>query len=175
MGHPKTAADWIHRLGLIPHPEGGFYRETYRSQGNISRESLPVGMDGDRSYGTAIYFLLGAGQVSRWHRIRSDELWFFHAGSPLEVITIRPDGSEQKLSLGLDLNAGQLPHVMVPAESWFGSRMTSGRFDFTLVSCTVSPGFDFRDFQLASTHDTEKWPALWRHPELLPLGSGPRA
>ena len=82
MGHPKTAADWIRRLGLVPHPEGGFYRETYRSQGNISRESLPVGMDGDRSYGTAIYFLLSAGQVSRWHRIRSDELWFYHAGSP---------------------------------------------------------------------------------------------
>ncbi len=165
----KKAEEWIRCLELTPHPEGGYYRETYRSNGSIARESLPEGMDGTRSFGTAIYFLLTAGQVSRWHQILSDELWFFHAGAPLEVLVLRPDGVEQNIHLGLDFNEGQLPQAMVPARSWFGSRLLHGQGDFSLVSCTVSPGFDFRDFRLASEVDTERWPGLWKYPDLMPL------
>jgi predicted cupin superfamily sugar epimerase len=169
MAQARTADEWIHCLKLTPHPEGGFYRESYRSSGLIAESSLPSGMKGARCYGTAIYFLLRAGQVSRWHRIKSDELWFYHAGAPLEVIVLLNDGIEKKLQLGLDLSAGQHPQVVVPAGCWFGSRIVNGREDFSLVSCTVSPGFDFQDFQLATTQDTEKFPALWKHPELLPV------
>jgi len=169
MALVKTAEEWIHCLELTPHPEGGYYRETYRSDGSISKESLPKGMDGERSFGTAIYFLLAAGQVSRWHQILSDELWFFHAGAPLEVIVLQPDGGEQKIHLGLDISGGQMPQAMVPARSWFGSRLLRGQGDFSLVSCTVSPGFDFRDFRLASEGDAGSWPGLWKYPDLMPL------
>ncbi len=174
MAQAKTAEEWIRCLKLTPHPEGGYFRESYRSSGQIAEPSLPDGMKGERCYGTAIYFLLGAGQVSRWHRIKSDELWFYHAGSPLEVIMLLNDGVEKNLQLGLDLAAGQQPHVMVPAGCWFGSRLMTGRDTYCLVSCTVSPGFDFKDFQLATAQDAEKWPALWKHPELLPVMSAGR-
>jgi len=174
MAQAKTAEEWIRSLNLTPHPEGGYYRESYRSSGMIAQDSLPTGMKGERTYGTAIYFLLAAGQVSRWHRIKSDELWFYHAGAPLEVIVLLNDGCEKKLSLGLDLAAGQQPHVMVPAGCWFGSRIVNGRENYSLVSCTVSPGFEFQDFQLATAQDTEKWPALWKHPELLPVTTASR-
>lgn len=169
MAQARTAEEWIRCLNLTPHPEGGYYRESYRSSGLISESSLPTGMKGERCYGTAIYFLLRSGQVSRWHRIRSDELWFYHSGAPLEVIVLLNDGCEKKLLLGLDIAAGQHPQVMVPAGCWFGSRIAAGREDYSLVSCTVSPGFDFQDFQLATSQDTEKFPALWKHPELLPV------
>lgn len=169
MVQARTADEWIRSLNLTAHPEGGYYRESYRSSGLISESSLPNGMKGERCYGTAIYFLLRAGQVSRWHRIKSDELWFYHAGAPLEVIVLLNDGSERKLHLGLDIAAGQHPQVMVPAGCWFGSTIALGREDYSLVSCTVSPGFDFQDFQLATSQDTDKFPALWKHPELLPV------
>ncbi|WP_141730786.1 cupin domain-containing protein [Oligoflexus tunisiensis] len=171
MAQARTAEEWIRCLNLTAHPEGGFYREIYRSSGQIAESSLPAGMKGERCYGTAIYFLLRAGQVSRWHRIKSDELWFYHAGCPLEVIVLLNDGVEKKLLLGLDVAAGQRPQVMVPAGCWFGSRIVGGQEDFSLVSCAVAPGFDFQDFQLATTQDTEKWPALWKHPELLPVAA----
>lgn len=174
MAQAKTADEWIRCLNLTAHPEGGYYRESYRSAGLISESSLPSGMTGERSYGTAIYFLLRAGQVSRWHRIKSDELWFYHAGAPLEVIVLLNDGLEKKLQLGLDVSAGQHPQVMVPAGCWFGSRLVNGREDYSLVSCTVSPGFDFQDFQLATAQDTDKFPALWKHPELLPVTNSSR-
>lgn len=169
MAQARTAEEWIRCLNLSPHPEGGYYRESYRSRGFIAESSLPAGMKGERCYGTAIFFLLAAGQVSRWHRIKSDELWFYHAGAPLEVIMLLENGSEKKLLLGLDFAAGQLPQLMVPAGCWFGSKLVAAREDYSLVSCTVSPGFDFQDFQLAGAQDTEKWPALWKHPELLPV------
>jgi predicted cupin superfamily sugar epimerase len=171
MAQAKTADQWIRCLNLTAHPEGGYYREIYRSSGQIAETSLPEGMQGERCYGTAIYFLLRAGQVSHWHRIKSDELWFYHAGSPLEVIVLLHDGQEKKLLLGLDVEAGQRPQVMVPAGCWFGARIVNGPEDFSLVSCTVSPGFDFQDFQLATSHDAEQWPALWKHPELLPVSN----
>lgn len=130
---------WVDTLGLAPHPEGGFYKETYRS----------TARHGERSVSTAIYFLVTRGSFSALHRIRSDELWHFHAGSALDVEVIDPDGSWRTLHLGLDLARDERPQHVVPAGSWFGARLRDASSSYALVSCTVAPGFDFADFELA--------------------------
>jgi len=131
---------WVETLGLAPHPEGGFFRETYRSAARI----------GDRSVSTAIYFLVTRGNFSALHRIASDELWHFHAGSALEIVTIDPTHARRDLRLGVDLSRGERPQHVVPAGQWFGARLADTDASYALVSCTVAPGFDFADFELAS-------------------------
>lgn len=143
-----TAEEIIERLGLVAHPEGGFYRETYRAADEIAASGLPARYPGPRAASTAIYFLLPQGAFSALHRIRSDELWHFYIGSPLEVICLHPDGSRSDLRLGHDLARGELPQGVVPAGAWFGARL-AGPGAFALVGCTVAPGFDFADFELA--------------------------
>lgn len=128
-----AAARWIRSLGLTPHPEGGHYRESYRGAGRVS---------------TAIYFLLEGRQVSRLHRIRSDELWHHYAGGPLTVSAIAPAGTLTEFTLGDDLDAGQTPQGLVPAGHWFGAALASPDA-YALVGCTVAPGFDFADLELA--------------------------
>ncbi len=165
---PRSAAAWIEDLGLLPHPEGGYYRETHRSPGEIGSESLPPTMQGSRSYVTAIYYLLEAGQVSRFHRICSDELWFFHSGDPLEIVMLNEDGALSQILLGPGGDFGQRLQAVVPAEAWFGARPLGGFAGYALVSCVVAPGFSFEDFQLASPEDLQKWPNLGQVPELCP-------
>lgn len=126
-------------LGLLPHPEGGFYKETYRS-----KESTDTAF-GTRNLATSIYFLLTSQHVSRFHRIKSDEHWYFHEGSPLTVHTLSENGY-QKLHLG-PVADGYAPYHMVPADIIFGSSVDSAD-GYALVSCAVSPGFDFQDFEL---------------------------
>ena len=128
----------IHELNLIPHPEGGFYRETFRSK--------EVLKDINRNLVTAIYFLLQSEDISHFHRIKSDEHWFFHAGSPLVVHTLDKNGHHKHL-VGLELNKGETPHFIVPKNTIFGSQVLE-KNSFSLVSCLVSPGFDFADFEL---------------------------
>ena len=140
------AADWIERLSLQPHPEGGWYREVYRSAELLDETMLPERFGGTRSFSTAIYFLLMAGEISRLHRIKQDELWHFYDGAPLRLHRIRPDGSTCSELLGRE--AGALPMAMVPAGDYFGAEVTEG--DYTLVGCTVAPGFDFADFEMPS-------------------------
>jgi predicted cupin superfamily sugar epimerase len=140
---PRTAAEWIDALGLVPHPEGGHYRETYRAPSMIT----PFGGDARRSLSTAIYFLLQGHEVSALHRLRADELWHFHTGSTLRVVELTPDGALHEHRLGLDVGADERPQVAIPAGSWFGARTTTST-GFTLVGCTVAPGFDFADFEL---------------------------
>ena len=145
-----TKADyWINELNLLPHPEGGFYRETYRSEEKIPRGALPVRFTGDRPFATSIYFLLRGGEMSALHRIRSDEVWYYHAGSPLEIFVIEPGGTLSVLKLGLRIETGEFPQAVVPAGCWFGSALASVE-PFSLVGCSVAPGFDFTDFELAS-------------------------
>lgn len=140
---PPTAADWIYRLDLKRHPEGGYFHETYR-------DTRQVDVDGRlRSASTAIYFLLERGQFSALHRIKSDEVWHFYAGSTLLVQAILPDGTTKSWRLGLD--DGDLPQCIVPAGAWFGARLEG--IDYALVGCTVAPGFDFDDFELADRSD----------------------
>lgn len=136
-----TAADLIARLGLERHPEGGWYRETYRAAASTTLAN------GRRSLATAIYFLLQRGEISALHRIAGDELWHFYAGSSLTVHVIDPAGAYRPLPLGSDAAAGDAFQLLVPAGCWFGAEV-SGEGDYSLVGCTVSPGFDFADFEL---------------------------
>jgi predicted cupin superfamily sugar epimerase len=129
----------VQNLELLTHPEGGFYKETYRSQ-----ESIPT-KDGDRNLMTSIYFLLTADRVSRFHRIRSDEHWYFHEGSCLTIHLLNNQGHE-KLELG-PLSEKSKPYHLVPANTIFGSSIEE-QDGYALVSCVVAPGFDFKDFKL---------------------------
>jgi uncharacterized protein len=141
-------ADLVRQLGLQPHPEGGYFRETYRATENIAAAALPRRFGGARSISTAIHFLLEAGQCSRLHRIQADEVWHFYAGDPLIVVEIDGAGGLKTTRLGGDLAAGAVYQHVVPAGAWFGATPAEGG-RFALVGCTVAPGFDFADFELA--------------------------
>jgi predicted cupin superfamily sugar epimerase len=135
-------------LDLAPHPEGGWFRETWRCALELPADVLPD-HPGPRSAGTAIYFLLGPGECSAWHVVRSAELWFWHRGGPL-TLTLggagEHPGPPQELTLGPDLTLGQQPQLLVPAGVWQSARPATGAE--VLVSCVVVPGFDFADFSL---------------------------
>lgn len=143
----KDAAYWIEKLNLRPHPEGGFYSETYRSTETILENGLPNRYGTPRSFATAIYFLLRSEDISAFHRIKSDELWFFHAGSTVEVSMLTKSGLEVFL-LGPEYEKGQNFQLLVPSNTWFGAKVIASE-SFALVSCAVSPGFAFEDFELA--------------------------
>ena len=140
---------FIQHLQLQPHPEGGFYKETYRSTGVIPAQSLFTGFTGDRNYSTAIYFLLEQGDFSAFHRIKSDECWHFYAGETLLVHVIDLKGKYRCICLGKNIHEGDVYQAVVPAGAWFASEPAPGS-TFTLVGCTVSPGFDFADFEMAN-------------------------
>ena len=143
----RPAEYWIKQLQLLPHPEGGFYKETYRSNENIQLPGMPSRFTAPRSLSTAIYFLLRSQDKSLFHRIKSDELWHFHSGSVLHIYVLNHKGVDI-LKLGNDLENGQSLQVTIPANCWFGAKVTSPD-TYVLSSCTVAPGFDFSDFELA--------------------------
>jgi len=143
----NSAQYWIEKLGLIPHPEGGYYRESYRSSLSIAQEALPSLFAGPRLVSTAIYFLLDQENFSAFHRLRSDELWHFYAGSPLTVHVIEENGCYNEIFVGNNLEAGEALQAAVKAGCWFASSVTDPKA-FALVGCTVAPGFDFQDFEL---------------------------
>lgn len=144
----RTAADWIARLQLLPHPEGGWYRETYRAAESVAASALPPRFGAPRSHATAIYFLLEAGAVSRLHRIKSDEVWHFYAGDTLVLSAIAPDGRLISHRLGPASDPAALPQAVVPAGAWYGASLMPGGA-WALTGGTVAPGFDFADFELA--------------------------
>lgn len=144
-----TAEELIKHLKLARHPEGGWYKETYRSTETIPREALPDRFGGQRSFCTAIYFLLERGDISALHRIKSDEQWYFHAGASLTIHVLTPDGEHQELNLGSNVTADESFQVVVPAGCWFGAEV-SGNGSYALVGCAVAPGFDFNDFEMGS-------------------------
>lgn len=146
--HAK-ARYWIDKLELQPHPEGGWYRESYRSEEMISASALPERFGGSRCFGTAIYYLLEGGQCSHLHRIKSDELWHFYDGDALSIHMFPDTGSYQRTVLGRHPQAGEYLQAVVPAGCWFGAELSSGS-GFALVGCTVAPGFDLADFELAN-------------------------
>lgn len=155
---PRTAREWIERLGLTRHPEGGWFRETWRSPETVSRGALPGRYDGDRAFSTAIYFLLEGGDFSALHTLRSEELWHFYAGTSLTVHVVEPDGTYRAHRLGSDLDAGQSFQAMVPPGCAFGATVDDPH-GFALVGCTVAPGFDFADFALCEREALlAKWP-----------------
>ncbi|MCP4346178.1 MAG: cupin domain-containing protein [Desulfobacterales bacterium] len=143
----KDATYWITRLDLTEHPEGGYFKETYRSDESVGKDALPERFNGDRSFSTAIYFLLKGDQVSHLHRIKSDELWHFYSGSPLTVHIIDQNGEYSQIKLGCDFDKGEVCQAVVKAGVWFGASVDTPD-SYSLVGCTVSPGFDFNDFEM---------------------------
>ena len=137
----------ISNLNLEAHPEGGYFRETYRSGTFLSESNLPD-YPGGRNLATVIYFLLKSGQQSAFHRLRSDEFWYWHFESSLEVYIIHPDGNLQKELMGSNIEAGERPQLLLPAGTWFAAKCAE-QDSFTLISCSVAPGFSFEDFELA--------------------------
>jgi predicted cupin superfamily sugar epimerase len=140
---------WIERLTLQRHPEGGWFRETYRSPERIAQAHLPPRFAGDRCFSTAIYYLLQSDDFSALHRIAGDEGWHFYDGSPLLLHLIAPDGTYSTARLGRDVDAGQQPQAVVPA-GWLFAATVDEPAAYSLVGCTVAPGFDFADFELPS-------------------------
>lgn len=143
-----SAADVIRLLELKPHPEGGHFRETFRDA-----VSYPPSLAGERREGpsgrsasTAIYFLLALGERSRWHRIDAVEVWHWYAGAPLRLEIVSENGSRERVTLGSDLAAGERPQAVVPVRAWQSAESLG---DWTLVGCTVAPGFEFSGFELA--------------------------
>lgn len=144
----KDARYWINELGLERHPEGGYYMETYRCSELIPPAGLPQRFHGPRCFSTAIYFLLSDREVSHLHRIKSDEVWHFYAGSTLLIHIIEPEGKHWNIRLGQDIAAGETLQGMVPAGCWFGAKVEDPG-SYCLAGCTVAPGFEFEDFELA--------------------------
>ena len=138
----------IERYKLQPHPEGGWYCQTYKSTEQIAANALPERFAGPRAFSTAIYFLLEQGNFSAFHRIKSDECWHFYAGDPLHLYIIQQDGELKIISLGNNLEKGQAFQYVVPANCWFASRPAPGS-EYCFAGCTVAPGFEFEDFELA--------------------------
>ncbi|MFM7808855.1 MAG: cupin domain-containing protein [Planctomycetota bacterium] len=150
------AREMIDRLGLKPHPEGGHYRETFRSElrvrvgveGSASDVGAQVGR-AERDACTSVLFLLQAGEVSAWHQVDADEVWCWHGGAPLELSIVhgaRGEGARETHTLGIDVASGQCPQATVPAHAWQAARSTGA---WSLVGCVVAPGFEFSGFRLA--------------------------
>jgi predicted cupin superfamily sugar epimerase len=155
------AAGWIERLGLAPHPEGGWFAETWRSP---LRVRTPAG---ERSAGTAIHYLITPDSFSALHRVASDEVFHFYLGDPVELLQIDGAGRVERSVLGTDLGAGMWPQAVVPAGAWQGSRLVEGGA-FALLGATVAPGFEYADFELGRRADLlARFPHLAREIERL--------
>jgi hypothetical protein len=157
------ARHYIEQLQLAPHPEGGFYKETYRSPGIIPHTCLKD-IQAERNFSTAIYFLLQEGEFSTFHRIKSDECWHFYDGGTLLIHVIHVDGAYSCIRLGRNMHEGEVFQFVVPAGAWFASEPATDSF-FALVGCTVAPGFDFADFEMAQRQNlSEQYP---QHNDLI--------
>lgn len=152
MQKENTLEEIIEKLGLLPHPEGGYYKETYRSPGEIDKPCLEARYNGKRNHSTCIYFLLTSEHFSAFHRIKQDEIWHFYDGSPIELHTISALGEHKEYIIGRDFSKGEVPQLVVPGEHWFAAQIID-KEGYALVGCTVSPGFDFEDFELPSRKD----------------------
>jgi uncharacterized protein len=160
----EDAKYWIDKLRLMPHPEGGYYRQTYRAELVIDRAALPAGFLGNRAVSTAIYFLLEGKDFSAFHRLRSDEIWHFYIGEALVVHVISESGEYSGIQLGSDPEAGEVFQAVVNAGCWFASRVEDPQ-SFALVGCTVAPGFDFEDFELGKREELVRF--YPQHRELI--------
>ena len=148
----NTKENLIKQLDLQPHPEGGYYKETYRSQGNIAEECLSDAYSGSRSHATGIYFLLTSDNFSAFHKINQDEMWHFYDGSPIRLHIISKEGVYSHHTIGRNVMAGEVPQLVVQGGDWFASEVI-GEDTYAFTGCTVAPGFDFKDFVLPSSKE----------------------
>lgn len=139
--------DIIEKFNLQKHPEGGYFKETYRSTGSIKNENLGSIFEGDRNFSTGIYFLLTSDSFSAFHKINQDEMWHFYAGTTLKLHMISPDGDYSYVLIGNDIINNEVPQFVVPAQHWFAAEVVK-ESSFSFTGCTVAPGFDFKDFVL---------------------------
>jgi len=143
-----TAEEVIARLGLAPHPEeGGYFRETYRSAERMPPTALGPGYGGPRAHSTAIYYLLTPTTYSAMHRVKSDEVYHFYLGDPIEMLQLVPAGGGRTILIGPDIAGGMQPQLVVPRGVWQGSRLVPGPLGFALLGATVAPGFDYADYE----------------------------
>ena len=152
MSSNKPAKYYVSAFNMQAHPEGGYFAETYRSSEKIPQNALPSRFKGERSFATGIYFLLQSHHISALHRIQSDEMWHFYAGCPLDVFMIDQAGNLTVFRLGNNPENGEVFQAVVPAGVWFGSKPALLN-SYSLVGCTVSPGFDFEDFEMKNRED----------------------
>lgn len=145
----EMAQKWVESLNLLPHPEGGFYQETYRCSETIKSNYLPERFEGERSYSTSIYFLLRGHECSHLHRLCSDEVWHFYDGVALNIYIIHPAGNLEIIRLGKNIESGEKLQAVVPAGVWFGAKPVI-EDGYSLTGCTMAPGFDFNDFELGN-------------------------
>ncbi|MBN1340939.1 MAG: cupin domain-containing protein [Bacteroidales bacterium] len=147
---------WIEKLGLLSHPEGGFFKEIYRSPEMISKKCLPGRYSSFRPYSTSIYFMITSDRFSAFHRVKSDEIWHFYTGSPLTLHILHPTGKLFSRILGPGFHEDQVFQLAIPKGCWFAAEIQEVN-GFTLVGCTVSPGFDFDDFEMAEKEKLLHW------------------
>ncbi|TWT90801.1 hypothetical protein Mal64_11980 [Pseudobythopirellula maris] len=158
---PMTASEVIDLLGLVPLPEeGGFYNETFRSPMVLGAEGLPDDYDGTRNASTTIYFLMTPEEHSAWHILPSDEVFHHYTGDPVAMLLLPPEGAATQLRLGPDLRAGERPQAIVPGNTWQACRLADREADtpslgWALLGCNVAPGFDFKDFHVATPHEVD--------------------
>jgi hypothetical protein len=144
----KTADYWIDKLELLPHPEGGYYKEVYRSEEKIFSLGLPSRYKTPRAFSTSIYYMLKEEQVSKFHRLKSDEIWHFYYGSSLTIHLIDKTGNLIKHHLGIQMDDIHLPQVHIKRGNWFAAEVDD-KSSYSLIGCTVAPGFEFSDFEIA--------------------------
>ncbi len=155
----QSAENWVEKLSLQPHPEGGYYKETFRACEEILSDHLPKRFSGNRSVSTGIYYLLEKENFSAFHRIKSDELWHHYDGGALLIHIIDDKGDYEVIKLGKNLDQGEVPQAVVPYGEWFAAE-PEDKTSFAFVGCTVSPGFDFADFELGKRDELLK-----QHPQ----------
>ena len=143
----NTAKDWITKLELLPHPEGGYYKEVYRANEKIDKAALPSRYSSERTFATSIYYLLKSGQFSSFHKLKSDETWHFYKGSPIAIYLISLAGKFEKIVLGDEIDKNQLLQYTIERETWFAAEPLE-KNSYSLIGCSVAPGFEFDDFQL---------------------------
>ena len=139
----------IDQFNLVKHPEGGYFKEVYQSREVIAANALSVAVSGQRSLASSIYFLLPSDDVSRFHRLKFDEIWYYHGGSSLTIVMIDAAGNLSEHRLGPDCGAGELPQIIIPGGNIFGAFVNRAE-SYSLVGCLVCPGFDYQDFELLS-------------------------
>lgn len=144
----RTVNYWVKKLSLKSHPEGGYYSEIYRSGETIFKEHLPERYSGNRCFCTSIYYLIVGGKVSKFHKIKSDEIWHFYDGETIEIHIIDEIGNYKKIKLGRNPENNEQFQAVIKRNSWFGAIVVNDK-DYSLIGCTVVPGFDFEDFELA--------------------------
>ncbi len=153
MNH--SASYWIKQLELLPHPEGGYYKEVYRAKESIKKSALNPRFNGTRDHSTAIYYLLEEGDFSCFHRIKSDEIWHHYDGGVIHIYHLE-NKKIKLLKLGLNIEEGESPVCVVPKNTWFAALPAPGT-KYVLSGCTVAPGFDFEDFEMASINQLEEY------------------